>query len=833
MRRVEEAIQQRGLVYKHTRTGLTSQCALPTHPDNTPSLDIKHNGRDRVVMLCRVCGKGATPDIVRELGLTMPDLFDESHPRRHDRQRNGSANLPRQTRQRPTLVAEYPYVDEHGTVLMTQRRFEPGWNGKRKSFSTVDANGNKGIEGVRRVPYQLPEVMKEAQAGGMVTVVEGEKNVESVRSAGGRATCNLGGSAGDWPDEFSRFLLGCSEVVVVADKDETGRKHAAKIMASLRRVGVPARAVEAAVGNDVTDHLDAGKTFTDLVPADLSPYEIAANRGEWGHAQGRRHDSGSSGTRIGGSGAREEVNSQSASGADSGSSGTRSRGWEDPVPIDRVPLPSFPVERLGSLGKYVTAAAECLQVPTDLVASSTLATISTATGGRRKVLVKQRWTEITALWMAAFAESSTRKTPALDAGAGPLRDTETELIEGAIDKVEAAAQEIRIVTSQMKKAEERLADCGKPRRGSDKGQGEKPADLKAEAESLRMKLTELGDGLKVPQLLVRDATLEVIGRVMGDQGGRVGTLASEGGLFKVAAGMYSKNGQANTDLLLEAYSGGPYTIDRISRAGHRMPSTFLSMGLIVQPGIIAGIERKNPEFRENGMLGRFLYAMPIDVEEDTFDTPDIPEELERDYQERLRAIVMKAWNTSAIVTMHLDDEARDVFAEFYNEFGRRRKPGGDLHSIADWAGKFRGNVIRLAACLALYEDASATTINAETIRNCIAMTDYFVTHAKAVFDLMGEDPESNVTPMRDVLAWLRARKDPLADCSIRDVWQGVKGRKWARDAEKVHSVIGELSDLGWIDIYPPDPELANRPGRKPSPRFAVHPWVAVKPTRTR
>ncbi|GAA4865906.1 DUF3987 domain-containing protein [Kitasatospora terrestris] len=793
---LEGALRSHGIPYKPTRTGLTFQCTV--HDDHHPSVDAKHNGRDRMLVLCRVCGPAATPDIISRIGLGMPDLYDEKPTRSLPVQR------PRQAR--PVKVAEYPYPDENGVVLMTQQRWEPGWNGKAKSFSTVDANGNKGVEGIRRVPYNLPRILAEARAGGLVAIAEGEKNVDSILRAGGVATCNLGGSGGEWTDEFSSFLVGCSEVVVIADKDAAGRKHAAKIMASLRRVGVPARAVEAAVGNDATDHLDAGKSFADFIPVDLGDSDSTAKSDESVSSAGIAANSGNSGTSSG------------------------APGWENPVPVDRVPLLPFPTQRLGSLGKYVEAAAECLQVPVDLVAFATLATISTATGGRRKVLVKQRWTEITALWMAGFAESSARKTPALDAAAGPLRDIETELIDGATNHVEAAAQEIRILTAQMKKAEERIADGGKPRRG---GSGPNPTveELKAEAESYRMRLAELGDGPKVPQILVRDATLEAIGRVMGDQNGRIGTLASEGGLFKVAAGMYSKNGQANTDLLLEAYSGGPYTIDRVSRAGHRMPSTFLSLGLIVQPGIVAGIERKNPEFRQNGMLGRFLFCMPQDVDEDSFDTPDIPEHLEAEYQARLRAVVTKVWNTPSVVTMQLDDEARAVFAAFYNDFGRRRKPGGDLHSIADWAGKFRGNVIRIAACLTLYEDPTATAINAQTITDCIALTDYFVAHAKAVFDLMGEDPESNVTPMRDVLAWLRGRTDPLADASIRDVWQGVKGRSWARDAEKVHAVIEELSDLGWIDIYPPDPELAHRRGRKPSPTFAVHPLVAVKPKR--
>jgi hypothetical protein len=361
-----------------------------------------------------------------------------------------------------------------------------------------------------------------------------------------------------------------------------------------------------------------------------------------------------------------------------------------------------------------------------------------------------------------------------------------------------------------------------------KAAGDKPDNALADAEAARAKLLELGEQPELPRLLIRDATLEAIAKVMHGQGGRIGLLASEGGLIKVAGGLYGNNGKANTDLLLEAYTGSPYTVDRTGRAAARMSSTFFAFALLVQPGVFAGLEKKSPEFRENGLLGRILYGKPAPTAEDTFDSPPVPPAVTDAYAKRIRALVERVWNRSEVLTIDLDPDARALFSEFYNGFAKRRKPGGDLHEVADWAGKFRGQLIRIAACLTVYENPEATTITRARMASVLAMAPYFIAHAKAVFDLMGADGEGRLGPLRDVLTWLRGRPDPATPFTARQAWQALKGRKWAQDMEAMAAVLGELEDHGWISFVPP-PDRPGVRGRKPSPTFEVHPQVHTPP----
>ncbi|MFF8786850.1 YfjI family protein [Streptomyces sp. NPDC015125] len=518
---------------------------------------------------------------------------------------------------------------------------------------------------------------------------------------------------------------------------------------------------------------------------------------------------------------------------DSGISGTHSvdQGWEAPADIDVRRLPPLPVEHLGALAPFVSATAESLQVAPDLVAFAALATISTATGGRRRVRVKADWTEAIALYMAALADSSEKKTPALDAAAAPLREMEDEVIDAKRSAIEAKAQEIRIWTARMARAEQAAAVDDPTKR----------AEAAANAEAARHKLLQLGSSAELPRLLIRDATMEALVKRMHEQGGRIGLLASEANLLKIAGGMYSQNGQANSDLLLEAYTGSPYSVDRAGRTAIRMRGTFLALALLIQSGVLLGLAKKNPEFRENGLLGRFLYARPEPTAEDTFDSPEVPPAVREGYATRIKNLVRRVWDTDEVGVMHLTEPARAVFADFYDTFGKRRQPGGDLHEIAEWAGKLRGQVIRLAACLALFEDPDTLLIGEERVRAAIALVPYLVAHAKSVYDLMGPDGDGRLKPARELLDWVRSRPAPgQADAKkyqsacdqpfrAREAYQALKGRKWVESMDDMNQAIQALEDLGWL-AYLPDPQRPEGTrGRKPSPQFDVHPWVYTPP----
>lgn len=240
----------------HGSNGRGNAWQCPAHDDNAPSLSIgQRKDRKGVVLNCHA---GCDPlDVVQALGLTMQDLFDE----------------PLEKPDRPQVVAEYKYQDERGKPLYVVRRIEPGYNGERKTFRQYRPDGTPGVKGVRRVLYRLTEVLAAAQAGGTVLVVEGEKDADNLCAIPGVvATCNVGG-AGKWSEDYTKQLRGAAEVVIICDRDEPGRKHAATVAESVKRAGIPVRVLEPTRGKDVSDHLAAGLGFEDLAPVQLDATE--------------------------------------------------------------------------------------------------------------------------------------------------------------------------------------------------------------------------------------------------------------------------------------------------------------------------------------------------------------------------------------------------------------------------------------------------------------------------------------------------------------------------------------------------------------------------------
>jgi 5S rRNA maturation endonuclease (ribonuclease M5) len=165
------------------------------------------------------------------------------------------------------IVDTYDYRNEHRELLFQAVRYEP------KGFSQRRPNTNGwtwNLEGVRRVPYRLPELIEAIDAKKDVVIVEGEKDVDALRGLGIAATTCPGG-AGKWRDEYSQHFKGTG-VVVVGDNDDPGRDHARSVAQALTGVAARVRLIDLAtcwpecpVKGDISDWLGAGGTREQLV----------------------------------------------------------------------------------------------------------------------------------------------------------------------------------------------------------------------------------------------------------------------------------------------------------------------------------------------------------------------------------------------------------------------------------------------------------------------------------------------------------------------------------------------------------------------------------------
>lgn len=248
---------------KPAGSGFVAVC--PAHEDREASLGITEGEGGRVLLNC-YAGCEVTA-IVEAMDLKMRDLFPNNS--------SASNALPE---------AIYPYTDEEGNTLFEAVRM-PGKKFRQRHHDPENPDAREGgwvwnLDGVRRVPFLLPQLIEAVRGNHTVVIVEGEKDaLRFTKETGVFATCNPMG-AGKWRPEYSIFFGGCKQVIIVQDRDDPGRRHAEKIKESLDALGVPTQVLQAAKGKDSSDHFDAGLGLEDLMRPRKKPKHGVITVGE-------------------------------------------------------------------------------------------------------------------------------------------------------------------------------------------------------------------------------------------------------------------------------------------------------------------------------------------------------------------------------------------------------------------------------------------------------------------------------------------------------------------------------------------------------------------------
>lgn len=254
---VEQVLERLEHVRPLSTGGWSARC--PAHEDQRPSLSVGRGERQELVLDCfagcsfeavlRALGLYHGPTPVRELGVRPVAL----HPPAKALARAGEA---------PVLECTYTYQDEdcHPLYYVCRYRYTDG----RKTFRQyhlVDDERVWNLEGVRRVLYNLPSLLRQHPRT-PVFLVEGERDVHSLLAAGLVATCLPGGAVRRLDPRLHDLVLPlCGrQVAVIPDNDQAGYTHARVCCAALAEIALP-RLVELPdlpPGGDTTDYLQAG-----------------------------------------------------------------------------------------------------------------------------------------------------------------------------------------------------------------------------------------------------------------------------------------------------------------------------------------------------------------------------------------------------------------------------------------------------------------------------------------------------------------------------------------------------------------------------------------------
>lgn len=473
---------------------------------------------------------------------------------------------------------------------------------------------------------------------------------------------------------------------------------------------------------------------------------------------------------------------------------------------DLSTLPRFPVGCLPPvLRDMANAVAENIQVAVDMPAVALLAVVALCVQGKFIINPKPGWIEALSLYAVTVARPSDRKSPTLRACTKHIYDYVREENERRAPLVDEYNMKRAILTKRiscMVDAAAKPTAKGKPTISTDD-----IVELKYQLADLeREKVTPL-------RLLADDVTPEALVSLMAENDGKMAVVSSEGGIFDIAAGRYSE--RVNMDVFLKAYSGDSIRIDRKGRAPENVEFPALTMLLTVQPTVLETI-MGNTEFSGRGFLARFLYSIPVStVGHRRFDTSPVPTQTQAAYEQLLDAL-LTITDTGEARTIKLSPEAYKEARSFFD--GLEARLLDDLSEVEEWAGKYQGNIMRIAGllhCCLHGKDAAKRTVSLDTMKQAQTIGEYFLAHALGAFRVMGLSEPQEEKEAKYI--WKRLQTVDTLEITKRDLFNLCKGK-----FEKVESMEPGLSVLiGRGYIREEDGQTGER-GR-PSKRLYINP----------
>lgn len=460
-----------------------------------------------------------------------------------------------------------------------------------------------------------------------------------------------------------------------------------------------------------------------------------------------------------------------------------------------------------AIKEYVTAVAESTQTPVDLAALSAIAILSICLQGKYVVRPKVDWQENLNTYCIAFMEPSERKSAVGTAMIKPINKYEVNWNRTNATNIEFSKTQKNILERRLKSLEDQAAkgkvEMSEVRRASD--------ELAAFKEKREL------------QLYSDDVTTEKLVSILADNDGKAAIFSTEGGIFDMLKGIYTK--YVNIDVFLKGYSGYAIRVERIGRKSENILNPTLSLMLMAQPSVLAGI-MVNETFRGRGLTARFLYCMPkSNVGNRKYRSGTLTPEVYQNY-ERLIQNLLADEPTKAPEVITLSAEADKLLEQFAEELEPKLKT--EYSDIADWVGKLVGNVARISGLLCrasvyrteeFLKEPDLLVVSGDVMENAISIGRYLIDHAKAAFSLMGAD--DGIKKCKYVLDAIL--KSDLVEFTRRDVMRLCRSLK---TVEQVQSVLDRLSDYGYIAAK--DSAAPTGKGRPPNLVYLINPMLYIK-----
>lgn len=476
--------------------------------------------------------------------------------------------------------------------------------------------------------------------------------------------------------------------------------------------------------------------------------------------------------------------------------------WPEPILPGTLRTPVITADILPSwLGDMARAVSEATQTPPALSVMCSLSVLATVLQGRFEVEPQPRYTEPLALWTLGTAPPGARKTAILNALQAPLLHWEKLLR----DRMRPDIAKVNATRAVAKKRIERLLQ--------DAARAKEPAEREAIRLEIEREETETPAELYAPRLFSSDVTGERLQALLVEHGGRMAVLSDEAGIFQIMAGMYN-GGAANNDVFLQGHAGSAMRVDRAGRFAH-IDKPALSFGLLIQPATLADVASSS-KFRNNGLLARFLWAMPVSNvgQRDVRRHTPVPGEVAEEYEHRLfRLLEGITTQAGPPKVLPISTAAREVWLDMAAAIEIEQGEGGRYESISDWTSKLPGAVARIAALLELAQAGlGAASVSFDSMKRAIDLARLLIPHAQAAFGVLGTDLTDG--DALAVLKWMRVRG--AEEFTRHEAHKAMQGR--FSGVEKLKKALERLEAMDCVREF-----TRHNKGARPSLCYSVNP----------
>jgi hypothetical protein len=469
-----------------------------------------------------------------------------------------------------------------------------------------------------------------------------------------------------------------------------------------------------------------------------------------------------------------------------------SDSWTEPdwsiLDDRRGQLPEFPIDALSpSSQEWVERAAHGAGVTAAHVAVPLIGIASSLIGTARRIMASRSFTEPMTCWAAIVGFSGSGKTPGINT---------TKRALAFVDRNR------RTKIDEMRRAHETRRETAKALRDAWKKQlsdiaGESVVDLTkyrsaVTAEPTMPQEAEDPGPFVAPKLHVSNATIERLAELLKVQPRGALLLSDE--LASLFLNMSRYSGGQDNEFWLEAWNGGAYTVERMSRS---VALDYLLIGVVggLQPDKLARSFKGDLD----GMYARVLFAWP--PEPGYRPLTDHVSELEPEIVNALtRLVELEAGEGKdggfAPRAVPLASAARHRFEEFlqFLHAGKHALEGRER----DWWAKMPAHALRLAGTISFLNWAfvggpEPTEIDDRSIEAAIRLVrDYFWPHARAALRQIGLTDRH--IDARRTLKWIRS-SDKI-EITREDIRRHALNQKL--DADATDELLATLERAGWL-----------------------------------